>query len=113
MPTTGGASTHLQLTASVETVIGLDGASGGDLEFAGPVPAATVQRLACDARVRRVLLGPSSAVLAITAAGEARDLAGISSRRLVRAACFRVACFRVAWFSRGLLFARLRGAQLH
>jgi Domain of unknown function (DUF222) len=43
VPTTGGASTHLQLTASVETVVGLDGAPGGDLEFAGAVPAATVQ----------------------------------------------------------------------
>ena len=63
VPTSGGASTHLQLTASVETVMGLDGASGGDLEFAGPVPAATVQRLACDARIRRVLLGPTSAVI--------------------------------------------------
>ena len=28
IPTTGGASTHLQLTASVETVMGLDGAPG-------------------------------------------------------------------------------------
>ena len=63
VPTTGGASTHLQLTASVETVMGLVGAPGGDLEFAGAVPAATVQRLACDARVRRVLLGPNSAVI--------------------------------------------------
>ena len=63
VPTSGGASTHLQLTASVETVIGLDGTSGGELEFAGVVPAATVQRLACDARIRRVLLGPNSAVI--------------------------------------------------
>jgi hypothetical protein len=63
VPTTGGASAHLQLTASVETVMGLDGAIGGELEFGGPVPAATVQRLACDARVRRILLGPNSAVI--------------------------------------------------
>ncbi len=63
IPTTGGATTHLQLTASVETVMGLEGAPGGDLEFAGAVPAATVQRLACDARVRRILLGPNSAVI--------------------------------------------------
>jgi hypothetical protein len=60
---TGGQRTHLQLTASVETVMGLDGAPGGDLEFAGAVPAATVQRLACDASIRRVLLGPDSAVI--------------------------------------------------
>jgi Domain of unknown function (DUF222)/HNH endonuclease len=60
---TGGQRTHLQLTASVETVVGLQGAPGGDLEFAGVVPAATVQRLACDASIRRVLLGPDSAVI--------------------------------------------------
>ena len=42
VPTTSGAHTHLQLTASVETVMGLEGAPGGDLEFAGVVPAATV-----------------------------------------------------------------------
>src|ERR1700686_3639039 len=60
---TGGQRTHLQLTASVETVMGLQGAPGGDLEFAGAVPAATVQRLACDASIRRVLLGPDSAVI--------------------------------------------------
>ena len=60
---TGGQRTHLQLTASVETVMGLRGAPGGDLEFAGAVPAATVQRLACDASIRRVLLGPDSAVI--------------------------------------------------
>jgi hypothetical protein len=56
---------HLQLTASVETVQGLQGAPEGDLEFAGVVPAATVQRLACDASIRRVLLGPDAAVIEV------------------------------------------------
>jgi len=46
----GSTRPHLQLTASVETVMGLVGAPGGDLEYAGAVPAATVQRIACDAR---------------------------------------------------------------
>jgi hypothetical protein len=62
-PSGAGPRTHLQLTASVETVMGLPGAPGGDLEFAGAVPAATVQRLARDASVRRVPLGPDSAVI--------------------------------------------------
>jgi hypothetical protein len=63
IPATSGQRTHLQLTASVETVQGLSGAPGGELEFAGVVPAATVQRLACDASIRRILLGPDSAVI--------------------------------------------------
>jgi hypothetical protein len=82
VPTTGGASTHLQLTASVETVMGLDGAPGGDLEFAGAVPAATVQRLACDARVRRILLGPTSAVIDV---GRALRLPSPAARAVLRA----------------------------
>jgi hypothetical protein len=82
VPTTGGASTHFQLTASVETVMGLDGAAGGDLEFAGAVPAATVQRLACDARVRRVLLGPNSAVIDV---GRVLRLPSPAARAALRA----------------------------
>ena len=82
VPITGGASTHLQLTASVETVMGLDGAPGGDVEFAGAVPAATVQRLACDARVRRVLLGPTSAVIDV---GRALRVPGPAARAALRA----------------------------
>src|SRR5580704_13721723 len=81
VPTTHGVSTHLQLTASVETVMGLEGAPGGELEFAGAVPAATVQRLACDARVRRILLGPKSAV---TDVGRARRVPGPAARAALR-----------------------------
>ncbi len=81
VPGTGGVRTHLQLTASVETVMGLEGAPGGELEFAGAVPAATVQRLACDARVRRILLGPKSAV---TDVGRARRVPGPAARAALR-----------------------------
>ena len=81
----GATRTHLQLTASVETVKGLAGAPGGDLEFAGAVPAATVQRLACDASIRRVLLGPDSAVIdvgrrAAGAVGAGRARCGCATR---------------------------------
>jgi len=82
VPSSGGASTHLQLTASVETVMGLEGAPGGELEFAGAVPAATVQRLACDARIRRVLLGPSSAVIDV---GRVLRLPSPAARAALRA----------------------------
>ncbi|HEY6469179.1 MAG TPA: DUF222 domain-containing protein [Candidatus Dormibacteraeota bacterium] len=77
VPGKSGQRTHLQLTASVETVMGLEGAAGGDLEFAGPIPAATVQRLACDAIIRRVLLGPRSVVIDV---GRARRLPTVSGR---------------------------------
>jgi len=46
------------------------------------VPAATVQRLACDARVRRVLLGPSSAVIDV---GRALRIPSSAARAALRA----------------------------
>jgi hypothetical protein len=82
IPGSAGTRAHLQLTASVETVMALDGAPGGELEHAGAVPAATVQRLACDARVRRILLGPKSAVIEV---GRARRLPSAAARAALRA----------------------------
>jgi len=77
----GTTRPHLQLTASVETVMGLVSAPGGDLEYAGAVPAATVQRLACDASIRRVLLGPTSAVIDV---GRARRVPSPAARAALR-----------------------------
>jgi len=96
LPDRGGQRTHLQLTASVETVMGLNGAPGGDLEYAGAVPAATVQRLACDASVRRVLLGPDSAVIDVGRAlrlpsGAARAALRVRDRGSVWPGCDRPA----------------------
>ena len=62
--------------------MGLEGATGGELEFAGAVPAATVQRLACDVRVRRVLLGSNSAVIDV---GRSLRLPGPAARAALRA----------------------------
>jgi hypothetical protein len=91
---TGGQRTHVQLTASVETVMGLQGAPGGDREFAGAVPAATVQRLACDASIRRVLLGPDSAVIDVgralrVPAGATRAALRVRDRGCVWPGCDR------------------------
>ncbi|HVC40418.1 MAG TPA: DUF222 domain-containing protein [Candidatus Saccharimonadales bacterium] len=92
----GGPRTHLQLTASVETVMGMAGAPGGDLEFAGAVPAATVQRLACDASVRRVLLGPDSAVIDVGRALRVPSGAGRSALRVRDEGCVWPGCERPA-----------------
>jgi hypothetical protein len=61
--------------------MGLVGAPGGDLEDAGAVPAATVQRLACDASIRRVLLGPTAAVIDV---GRARRVPSPAARAALR-----------------------------
>jgi hypothetical protein len=93
--TEGGTTrTHLQLTASVETVMGLSGAPGGELEFAGVVPAATVQRLACDASIRRVLLGPDSAVIDVGRALRVPSGAGRAALRVRDQGCVWPGCER-------------------
>ena len=90
----GATRTHLQLTASVETVMGVAGAGGGDLEFAGVVPAATVQRLACDASIRRVLLGPDSAVIDVGRALRVPSGAGRTALRVRDQGCVWPGCDR-------------------
>jgi Domain of unknown function (DUF222) len=95
-----GPRPHLQLTASVETMQGLAGAPGGELEFAGVVPAATVQRLACDASIRRVLLGPDSAVLDVGRALRVPSAAGRAALRVRDRGCVWPGCERPAsWTS--------------
>ena len=96
----GSVRPHLQLTASVETVMGVAGAPGGDLEFAGAVPAATVQRLACDASIRRVLLGPQSTVLDVGRALRVPTAAGLAALRVRDRGCVWPGCDRPAsWTS--------------
>src|SRR5260221_6808364 len=56
--------THLQVTASLETLLALPGAPAADLEFSPlPISAKTVERLACDASVTRIVLGSESQVI--------------------------------------------------
>ncbi|TMF98675.1 MAG: DUF222 domain-containing protein, partial [Chloroflexi bacterium] len=57
---TGNTPVSLQVTATVETLRALAGAAGGEMEFSLPLPSATVQRLACDSSVMRVLFEADS-----------------------------------------------------
>ena len=59
----GGKPAHLQVTATVETLVGMAGAAAGETEFSVPLSTATVQRLACDSSVTRVLLSEESLVI--------------------------------------------------
>jgi hypothetical protein len=82
LPRVGGQRPHLQVTTSLETLVGTEGAPAGMLERAGPIATATVQRLACDASVTRVLLGADSAVVDV---GRARRLPSGPTRRALHA----------------------------
>ncbi len=54
---------HLQVTASLETLLGLPGAPAADMEFSLPISAKAVERLACDCGVTRIVLGSESTVI--------------------------------------------------
>ena len=60
---TGGAggrqNVALQVTSSIETLLGLTGAPGAENEFTLPMSSDTVQRWACDCSLTRILLKDS------------------------------------------------------
>src|SRR5260370_4854001 len=55
--------THLQVTASLETLLGLPGAPGANMEFSLPISAKAVERLACDCAVTRIIPPSASPVI--------------------------------------------------
>ena len=54
---------HLQVTSSLETLLGLPGAPGANMEFSLPISARAVERMACDCAVTRIILGSDSTVI--------------------------------------------------
>jgi len=73
---------HLQVTASLDTLRGAAGSPAGDMEYSLPVSAATVQRLACDGAITRVVFGPESVVIDV---GRARRVVAGPTRRALNA----------------------------
>src|SRR5438128_8513905 len=69
--------THMQVTTSLETLLGLTGAPAAEMEFSLPISAKAVERLACDCSITRILLGSDSTVIDVgrskrTVSGPAR-----------------------------------------
>jgi hypothetical protein len=56
LPGARGARPHVSLTAGLDTLQRLAGAPAAELDWAGPVTAETLRRIACDALLRLVLL---------------------------------------------------------
>src|SRR5438874_12342710 len=61
----GGKPANLQVTATIETLKGLAGAAGAEMEFSLPISSTSLQRMACDCSVTRVLLSQESVVIDI------------------------------------------------
>ncbi len=54
---------HLQVTTSLETLLGLSGAPAAEMEFSLPISSKAIERLACDCSVTRILLDSESMVI--------------------------------------------------
>jgi len=59
----GGSQAQIQVTSSIETLVGLAGASAADLDLSLPISSKAVEWLACDSNISRILLGSDSMVI--------------------------------------------------
>src|ERR1700674_3201898 len=79
----GGSQAQLQVTSSIETLLGLAGAPAADLEHSSmPISARTVERLACDSSIARVLLDSESTVIDV---GRSKRVVSEPARRALTA----------------------------
>ena len=78
LPQRASQPAHLQVTTSLETLLGMAGAPAAELECSLPISAQMVERLACDSTVTRVLLGADSAIVDV---GRSRRVVPGSTRR--------------------------------
>src|SRR5437016_5872193 len=75
-----GKPANLQVTATIETLKGLAGAAAAEMEFSLPISSTSVQRMACDCSVTRVLLSQES--MTIDVGRSKRVVAGALGRAL-------------------------------
>jgi hypothetical protein len=95
----GGSQAQIQVTSSIETLLGLAGAPAADMELSLPISSKTVERLACDSSIARVLLDSDSMVIDV---GRSKRVVSEPARRALRArdgSCRWPACDRPASWS--------------
>ena len=78
LPQKAGQRPQLQVTTTLETLLGRVGAPAADLEFSLPISAKAVERIACDCNVTRILLGADSVVIDV---GRSRRVISAPQRR--------------------------------
>src|ERR1700694_4230796 len=101
IPSQGSQRPHLQVTTSLETLLGQIGAPAADLELALPISSKCVERLACDCNVTRILLDADSMVIDV--GRSARRVKGATRRALNHRDrhCRWPGCDRTASWSQG------------
>ena len=76
-----GKPAELQVTATIETLKGLAGAAAGEMEFSLPLSSSSVQRMACDCSVTRVLLSQDSVTIDV---GRSRRVVSNTLRKALK-----------------------------
>jgi hypothetical protein len=92
---------HLQVTTTLETLLQRAGAPAGDLELSLPLSAVSVERLACDSNVTRILLGADSQVIDV---GRSKRVISAAQRRALSVrdkGCRWPGCDRPASYTSG------------
>ena len=74
--------TNINVTTSLETLLGLTGAPAAEMDFSLPISSTTVERLACDGALTRILLGSESQVIDV---GRSKRIAGGPARKALEA----------------------------
>ena len=102
LPQRGTQRPHLQITTTLETLLGRAGVPAADLEFSPvPISAKAVERLACDCNVTRILLGSDSAVIDV---GRSKRVINPAQRRALNVrdkGCRWPGCDRPATWTSG------------
>jgi hypothetical protein len=95
----GGPQAQIQVTSSIETLLGLAGAPAADMEFSLPISSRTIERLACDSSIARILLDSDSVVIDV---GRSKRVVSEPARRALNArdgSCRWPGCERPASWS--------------
>jgi hypothetical protein len=96
IPQHASQRTHLQVTTSLETLMALPGAPAAEMEHSLPISSKTVERLACDCSVTRILLDSESMVIDVgrakrTISGPQRKALNVRDKHCVWPGCERPA----------------------
>ena len=78
----GGSQAQIQVTSSIETLLALAGSPAAEMEFSLPVSSKTIERLACDSSIARVLLNSESLVIDV---GRSKRVVSEPGRRALAA----------------------------
>jgi hypothetical protein len=77
-----GNNVQMQVTSSIETLLGLVGAPAAELDYSQPISSQSIERLACDCSIARVLLDSKSVVIDV---GRSKRVVSAPLRRALEA----------------------------